>query len=313
MQAVTHNRPFLGIACISLGMFFISLNDMLIKSLAGSYPLHQMVMMRALIAIVLAAAILPFEGGWRALRVADWPLHTLRCVLIVFANSAFYAAIVAMPLATANAIYFVAPLLVTLLSIPILGESVGPRRIAAATVGFLGVLIILWPEVSQATGLGWVAILPLMAAAGYATMSVLTRKLGARAPASVLSFWVQVAFIVTSGVMYAIAGDGRYLDDGTMAESLTFIFRAWVPVQPQDYLQIAALGVLSGLVGYVMSQAYRLAAASTVAPFEYLLMVYALFWGWAVFDEWPGSTVFVGAAVIIGSGLFIVWRERAKS
>lgn len=172
-SAVLH-RPLLGIAFMSFGMFAISLNDMLVKALSGDYPLHEIVLIRSSLGLLIAAAIIPFEGGFGRLRVRQPWLHVTRGGLIVFANSAFYAAIVAMPLATATAIYFVAPLFVTLLAIPVLGERVGPRRIAAVTVGFVGVLVILAPKLNEASGVGWVAILPVLAALGYASMSVLT-------------------------------------------------------------------------------------------------------------------------------------------
>lgn len=308
-----HHRPILGIIFMSVGMFCISLNDMLVKALSGDYPLHQLVLLRACIALLVAAVILRFEGGVKALRVRNPGLHAVRCVLLVVANSAFYAALVAMPLATATAIYFVAPLFVTLLAIPVLGERVGPRRIAAVTIGFLGVLVILWPKLSASSAssdIGWLALLPVVAAAGYATMSVLTRKLGAHAPASVLSFWVQVAFIFTGLAFWAIAGDGRFAEHPDVSASAAFLFRAWVWPAPADIPVIASLGLLSGAIGYAMSQAYRLAAAATIAPFEYLLMLYALFWGWVIFAEWPAPSVFFGASIIIASGVYIVWRER---
>lgn len=310
MHGQTLHRPLLGIMFMSAGMFCISLNDMLVKSLSGGYPLHQLVFARAVIALALTAVIVQFEGGFGALRVRNPMLHVLRCALIVIANSAFYAAIVAMPLATATAIYFVAPLFVTLLAIPVLGEAVGPRRIAAVSMGFMGVLVILWPELGSAQGLGLLALLPVLAAAGYASMSVLTRKLGANAPASVLSFWVQCAFIVSGAVLWALVGDGRYAMGEDVSPSALFLLRAWIWPAPGDWLLIGGLGILSGLVGYAMAQAYRLAAASIIAPFEYLLMIYALFWGWIVFAEWPAPTVFLGAGIIVASGVYIVWRAR---
>ena len=310
MQAVAHHRPILGIFFMSVGMFCISLNDMLVKALSSDYPLHELVLIRASIALAVAAVILRFEGGMAALRVRNPGLHVLRCILLVVANFSFYTALVAMPLATATAIYFVAPLFVTLLAIPILGERVGPRRIGAVVFGFIGVLVILWPKLSASSEIGWIALLPVVAAAGYATMSVLTRKLGANAPASVLSFWVQVAFILTGLTFWAIVGDGRFADHPDISASATFLLRPWVWPAPAYVPVIAALGLLSGAVGYAMSQAYRLAAASTIAPFEYLLMLYALFWGWVVFAEWPAPYVFVGAGIVIASGVYIVWRER---
>lgn len=305
-----HHRPLLAIAFMCGGMLCISVNDMVVKSLSGDYPLHQLIFLRSFVAMSITLVFLAMEGGFSQLRVDQPHLHALRALLIMLANSCFYAALVAMPLAMATAIYFVAPLIVTLLSIPVLGERVGPRRIAAVTVGFCGVLIILGPELRGASGLGWVVVLPLLAAAGYAGMSVLTRKLGARAPASVLSFWIQVAFICTGLTMALIAGDGRFAANPDVSSSAAFLLRAWVWPAPQDWVWFGLLGLIAGIVGYVMSQAYRLAAASTVAPFEYMLLIYALFWGWMIFGEWPPATVFAGAAVVIGSGVYIVWRER---
>lgn len=314
MTAPSASTGRLGIACMIAGMFFISLNDMLIKALSGDYPLHQLVFLRSFIAIFFAVVMLHIEGGWSLLRTGRPALHLLRGVLIVFANSALYAAIVAMPLATANAIYFVAPLFVTLLSIPVLGEHVGARRFVAIGVGFAGVLLMMVPQFGRGGaegGLGWVVILPVLAAAGYASMSVLTRKLGATSRASALAIHIQLAFIVISLLMYLVAGDGRYLPPDA-GDSIRFLLRPWVWPELDDWLPIAGLGVLSGFVGYLMSQAYRLSRASVVAPFEYILLIFSLFWGWTVFGEWPEPVVFAGAAIVIASGIYVFLREGQK-
>ena len=298
-----------GIACMIAGMFLISLNDMLIKAMSGGYPLYQLVFLRSFIGIFFALVILQMEGGWRLLNTGRWGLHVLRCVLIVFANSSLYAAIVAMPLATANAIYFVAPLFVTLLSVPVLGEHVGLRRFMAIAVGFAGVLLMMVPQFGGGEeALGWVVILPVLAAAGYAAMSVLTRKLGSTSRASALAIHIQLAFILVGGVMFFVAGDGRYVTEDT-GDSLRFLLRPWVWPEPGDWPYIGLLGLLSGGVGYLMTQAYRLSRASVVAPFEYILLIFALIWGWTVFGEWPEDVVFYGAAIVIASGVYVFLRE----
>lgn len=303
----------IGIFCMLISMFFVSINDMVIKSMSGDYPLHQLIMLRSAFGIPFAFAILMFEGGPRLLRTGKPGLHILRALLIVFANSCLYAGLVAMPLATANAIYFVAPLIVTLLSIPVLGEQVGKHRFAAVVLGFAGVLLMMAPELMAGEGgLGWVVVLPALAAAGYAGMSVLTRKLGATSRASALSIQIHVAFLLFSGLMYLVAGDGRFVDE-TTNPSLTFLLRAWVWPNPADAWPIMALGLIAGFVGYLITQAYRLSSASVVAPFEYILMIYALFWGWTVFGEWPAPTVFAGAAVVIASGVYVFIREARQA
>lgn len=299
----------LGIACMLGGMLLISVNDMLIKSLSGGYPLHQIVFFRSGIGLFLTLGILKWEGGIKLLRTGHLWLHVLRALLVVVANSAIYAALVVMPLATTNAIYFVAPILVMLLSIPVLGEVVGPRRLIAALIGFLGVLVMILPEMRAGDGgYGLIVLLPLVAAVGYGGMSVLTRKLGATSRASALALHLHVAFLGVSLVMYLVAGDGRYVDAQT-SKSVTFLLRPWVWPQDGDWPALIGLGVMSGIVGYLMSQAYRLAAASVVAPFEYVLLIFALFWGWTVFGEWPEATVFMGAAIVIASGIYVFLRE----
>ena len=310
IAAIPHAR--LGIFCMLAGMLLISVNDMLIKSLSGGYPLHQLVLLRSAVALVFTLALLRFEGGWALLRTDRPWLHLLRALLIVFANTAIYAAIVAMPLATANALYFVAPLFVTLLSVPVLGEHVGPCRFAAIGVGFAGVLLMMAPQLTGGEdALGWVVILPVLAAAGYAGMSVLTRKLGSTSRASALALHLQSAFILVSLGVYLVAGDGRFAD-GTENPSIRFLLRAWVWPDRADMWPIAGLGLIAAVVGYLMTQAYRLSPASVVAPFEYALLIYALFWGWSVFNEWPQPIVFVGAAIVIGSGVYVFLREGQR-
>ena len=310
IAAIPHAR--LGIFCMLAGMLLISVNDMLIKSLSGGYPLHQLVLLRSAVALVFTLALLRFEGGWALLRTDRPWLHLLRALLIVFANTAIYAAIVAMPLATANTLYFVAPLFVTLLSVPVLGEHVGPRRFAAIGVGFAGVLLMMAPQLTGGEdALGWVVILPVLAAAGYAGMSVLTRKLGSTSRASALALHLQSAFILVSLGVYLVAGDGRFAD-GAENPSIRFLLRAWVWPERADMWPIAGLGLIAAVAGYLMTQAYRLSPASVVAPFEYALLIYALFWGWSVFNEWPQPIVFVGAAIVIGSGVYVFLREGQR-
>lgn len=308
-MSVAASSSRIGIFCIIAGMFCISLNDMLIKTLAADYALHQLMLMRSVIALCFSAALLRAEGGFALLHTGRWFLHGLRAVFVLIANSAFFLAIVMMPLATATALYFVAPLFVTLLSIPILGEDVGPRRFAAIFVGFVGVLIIMAPQLgTQDHALGWVAVLPVIAAAFYASMSVLTRVLGQGTKASALAIHIQLSFVLFSTLVYVFAGNGQFYDPEAHA-SLQFLFRPWVWPAGADVWPIVGLGVLSGGIGYLMSQAYRLSSASVVAPFEYVLLIFSLFWGWTIFSEWPQPMVLLGAAIVIASGFYIFLRE----
>ena len=194
----TPDRTTVGIAFVVVAVFFISVNDMLIKQLSGAYPLHEMVFIRSAVGIVFSLAILQFEGGIAMLRTRQPGLHIARGIFIVGANMAFFAALAAMPLADATALFFVAPLFITLLSVPFLGESVGPRRIGAVIVGFIGVLVMLRPGnfVTQAASDQLILLLPIIGALAYACMQILTRRLGAASTASAMAIYIQTTFIV---------------------------------------------------------------------------------------------------------------------
>lgn len=306
------NNPSLGILFILIGIFAISVNDLLIKYLSGGYPLHQLVAIRAGIGLIFTTALLHREGGFRLLRTDTPWLHALRCAMIIGANMTFYAAVVVMPLAQAMALFFVAPLLITLLSIPVLGEKVGPWRLSAVGVGFVGVLVMQQPWAAlDPNGPGRIALLlPVIAAALYASMQVLTRRLGVSSPASALAFYVQSAFLIVSLVFFTITGDGRF--SGTGDAGLDFLLRAWIVPPVSDFWLLGLLGLCSGVIGYAISAAYKLTDAATIAPFEYVGMPLAIFWGWTVFGEWPDINTWIGCALIVGAGAVVFLREQKR-
>lgn len=306
------DRPALGIAFICAGIFAISINDMLIKHLSGAYPLHQIVATRSAIGLIFSLIFVHVSGGFRIL-ITDWhPLHILRGLLVVIANMTFYAAVAVMPLAQATALFFVAPLFITLLSIPFLGERVGPWRIGAVLAGFLGVVVMQQPWAGDPPGVSRVALLlPVLAALMYALMQVLTRKLGVRSRAAAMAVYIQSIFLVVSLGFFAVAGDGRFAD-GVDNDSVQFLLRAWVMPETGDLWTFVGLGVGAGVIGYSLSAAYRMANAATIAPFEYLGLPLAIFWGWAFFSEWPSAAIWAGCALIVGAGLAVFLREQAR-
>lgn len=308
---VEQDRPGLGIALIIAGMTAISLNDVLIKTLSDGYPLHQTVFIRSLAGIAFSLMILQFEGGFRVIRKGSPRLHLARGLLLATANLTFFAAVAVLPLAEATALFFVAPLFVTLLSIPILGEKVGRLRLLAVAVGFLGVLIMQrpWAGPDELSVSRIVLLLPVIAAATYALTNILTRKLGRDCPASVMAIWLQVTLLILSTLMYLVAGDGRFAANTTDA-SLLFLLRAWTWPTGSDIWLFALLGLNSAAIAYCLSAAYRAAEAATIAPFEYVGLPLAVFWGWAIFGTLPTLPVWLGIALIMGAGLFVFLRER---
>lgn len=310
-MATISDRPALGILFICLGVAAISVNDMLIKLLSGGYPLHELVAVRAGVGLIITLSLLQLEGGWRLLRTSTPFLHIARGLLVVLANMTFYAAFSVLPLAQVTALFFVAPLFITLLSIPFLGEKVGPLRLGAVVVGFAGVLIMQQPWKASLETSRIVLLLPVIAAFFYALMQVLTRRLGLTTRASALAVYLQATFLVVAFGFWLVAGDGRYADR-VESEALRFLLRPWVWPEGRDVLVFLALGTLSGFVGYALSAAYRLAAAAVIAPFEYIGLPLAILWGWLIFGEWPGTSVWTGCALIVGAGLFVFLRERQK-
>jgi len=311
--SVALNKPVEGVGFILLGMTAISINDMLIKQLSGGYPLHQMVFIRSAIGIMFSLMLVQVEGGWRILKPRRPGLHVLRGLLIVISNMTFFAALAVMPLGEATALFFAAPLFITLLSIPLLREKVGPLRLGAVVVGFLGVIIMQRPWAgSDAMSVSrLVLLLPVIAALTYALNQLLTRRLGVQARASAMAVYVQGMFIVVSLGFFMVAGDGRFAE-GVHNQSVIFLLRAWVAPQGTDIWLFLGLGLISAIVGYSLSQTYRLADAATVAPFEYIGLPLAIIWGWVIWGELPTAEVWLGTALILASGLFVFFRERVR-
>lgn len=282
-----------------------SVNDVLVKFLSGGYPLYQLIFLRSLVgAVFILVVLVPLTGSYGMLRTARPWAHLARGLCVVFANFCFFLGLAALPLAEAVAIFFVSPLAISVASVVFLGETVGPRRWAAIGVGMLGVVVVLRPgtEAFQPA-----ALLPLAAACGYAALHILTRKIGGTENATSLAFSVQLVFVFVGGVAGLFTADGRY--EVFDHPSLEFLFRAWVWPPATDLGLIALLGLMSALGGFAISEAYRRAEAALVAPFEYSAMPLAVFWGLAVFGEWPDAVTWAGIALILVSGLFFVWRE----
>lgn len=314
MITTAENKSRLAILFILFGILAISVNDMLIKQLSGQYPLHELVFLRSALGLAFSVLLVQMEGGWRILKTRQPVLHALRGLLIVAANMSYFAALAALPLADATALFFAAPLMITLLSVPILGEKVGILRMTAVLVGFCGVILMQrpWAGADTLEASRLVLLLPVFAALMYALNQLMTRKLGVSSKASALSVYIHMSFILVSLGFYLVAGDGRFAV-GTENASVEFLLRAWVLPSGTDWWFIVGMGANAAIIGYCLSQAYRIADAATVAPFEYVGLPLAVFWGWLIFSQLPVWEVWAGIALILGSGLFVFLREQQKA
>ncbi|MCR9109365.1 DMT family transporter [Marivita sp. XM-24bin2] len=301
-----------GILLICIGVFAISINDMMIKRLSGGYPLHQIVFTRTAIGIILSFGILHFEGGLSLLKTDRPVLHILRGLTLVAANMTFFASLAVLPLGLTTALFFVGPLFITLFSFLFLGENVGPLRLGAIVVGFMGVIVMQEPWGGGSDyGPPWLFALPVIAAALYASMAVMTRALGVKSTAAALSIYIQLMFLVVSSLFYLAVGQGQ-VDPGPDQPSLHFLFRAWTWPADQDWPFFIIIGVCNGIIAYCITAAYRMAPSASIAPYEYIGLPLAIFWGWLIFGEWPTPSIWIGCAMILGAGIFVFFRERKK-
>lgn len=300
------SHVLLGIACAIGGSATLSLNDLCIKALSGAYPLHEVILVRGVIGLVfiLGFAWATGQGAiWRSTRPG---FHLGRAMIVMISNATYFLGLAALPLADAAAIGFVAPILLTLLSVVLLGEKVGPHRWGAVVVGLGGVVIMLNPEGEFRPA----ALLILISAFTYATTQIMTRAARATESAATINFYTQAGFIVTSLAMGAWAGDGHMAGSGDA--SLEFLFRPWVWPETADWVYFAGTGVAVAAGGMLMAQAYRMNEAALVAPFEYVSMPLAVLWGLVVFGTFPDARGWLGIVLIVGAGLYTLWRESIR-
>jgi len=308
VQAISGLRPgTLGFLCIIAGMACFSLQDVFIKLLSDRFPLHEIVFARSLVAVALTLVFAHFEGGIGNLKSRHPYINIARALLLVVMNLLYYCALASLPIADAAAIYFIAPILILALSIPVLGERVGPWRWLAIALGLTGVVIMIKPG---GVSFNWLLLLPLGAALCYACTQILTRKIGLADKASTTAMYVQVSFFLLASLFGLVAGDGKF--SGAAHPSVEFLLRAWRWPGADDALLMAGCGLLVAAGGYLLSQAYRVAAASAIAPYEYSALALAVFWGVVIWGDWPDLETAAGIVLIVGSGLLIFYRERVR-
>ncbi len=269
----------------AVGLF--ALMDAGLKLLSAHYPPLQVAAMRG-------GASLPFVLPWvlatvgvRSLFRVRWPLHLLRAVLGITMMATFVFALRTLPLSTAYTIFFIAPLLITALSVPILGEKVGPRRWAAIVVGFLGVLVVLRPTTEGIGSLAGLAV--LLAALGYAVSAITVRVLARTDSSQSIVVWLMVSMAFGAGLL---------------------ALPQWVPIRSEDIWLIAGVGIAGALGQYTITEAFRQGEASLIAPLEYSALLWGVLLDFSLWGVLPDGMTWVGAAIIVLSGLYLLRRER---
>ncbi|GAB4351300.1 MAG: DMT family transporter [Oricola sp.] len=287
-----------GMAACSAGMLIVPLMDAVAKWLAvnegvspGQVTLARFVT-QAMLALPFAVALAGGAGLWPKRPL----LNLVRGAMLATGSLLFFLAVKYMPLADAIAVFFVEPLILTVLSVVFLRETVGWRRVSAVLVGFAGALIVIQPSFSL---FGPVSLLPLGTATMFASYLILNRAAGTRDSAMVM----QVAAGVGGSLVILVA-----IGAGTAAgiDNMTFSF----DYPPAIWGLLLLMGIF-GMVGHhLILLGFRMAPASSLAPFQYLEIVSATAAGLLLFGDFPGPSKWIGVAMIVGAGLYVFWRER---
>jgi drug/metabolite transporter (DMT)-like permease len=230
----------------------------------------------------------------------------MRGVILLVAYTTYYMALPALPLAQAIALFFAAPIIVTILSVPMLGEKVSGQSWAAIALGFVGVLIILQPGTALFNP---AALFSLVSAATYALAMIIARKLGVSEPATVMAFYQNAVYLLGAlliAAFFAVAGI-----DHLGHPSLDFLVRPWARPDNYDLFLMGVCGVIAAVAMSLLTNAYRMADANLVTVFEYTGMFWAPLWGFLFFAEIPRLTTLTGLGLILVAGLISV-RLAAK-
>lgn len=284
----TKRQTLHAVAYMLAAVLLFCLMDAGLKMLSTHYPPFQVSAIRGASSLPLVLAWALWTGGGAAtLFRVRWSLHLLRGVLGVMMMAGFVFALRTLPLSEAYSIFFVAPLMITALSVPFLGERVGPRRWIAIAIGLIGVLVVLRPTGEGVLSLAGLAV--LVAAFGYSVSAITVRIIARTDSTQALMVWLLFFMALGAGALAA---------------------PQWVPIRGEDAWVIAGIGVAGALGQYAITEAFRLGEASLIAPLEYTALLWGVLLDAALWGVLPDGVTWLGAAIIIASGLYLLRRER---
>jgi drug/metabolite transporter (DMT)-like permease len=295
MKTNTSSEVTMGLALMVLSVLFSPLIDIFAKLAIATVPSAEITAARF---AVQALCMLPVVIWRKNLADLSWKqtfYHAIRGAIITVSMISFVATLKYMSVADAIAIFFVEPIILTILSSIFLGEAIGWRRYTACGVGFFGAILIIQPSFQE---VGFVALLPVVSAVCIAISAMMNRALAQREDPWVMQFqmglWGLLFCII---ILYIGEGSGSDVFDPVMPSALAFFY-------------LGGVGVMAAIAGILGVYAYRAAPASTLAPLQYFEIVSATIFAWLVFGDFPDAIKWLGILIIIASGLYIIWRER---
>ncbi len=287
--AAAPQRVLLGILFMMLATSLLPVMNGLVKILSADYPTEQIIWARTASHLVFVLLLFGPGIGWRIFRSVRLKAQIGRSLVLLCSTTCFFSGVKFMPLAEASSVSFASPFIVALLAVPLLGEKLSLVRLAAVAVGFLGVLVVVRPGSEV---FNWASLLIFGSAFFYASYQILTRFVAGHDRPE------------TSVVYSALVG--------TVVMTAVVPFFWTTPHDLADIALLASLGVLGGLGHYCVARSLTYAAASVVTPFHYWQIVGAVTTGYLLFGDLPDVYTWTGAALIVGSGLFIGWRETRE-
>jgi drug/metabolite transporter (DMT)-like permease len=288
------------------GLFLFAIQDNIIKYFSDEHSVLQIVFIRGLIAAALMIYFIKTVKESIPIMSRKPMLIFWRGALGFASYTCYYLAVAAMPLAEVVAITFTMPLFVTVMSALILGEKVGLRRWSAVVIGFIGVLVILSPT-GEFNPLA--VVFAFIAAVTYASQTIITRFLSSYDHPMTIAFNAILVFTLLSGGLSLMMFLGVFSVDSSHP-SLAFFGRDWITPSLFDASLMIAIGFIAAIGFYCLSHAYCTSEASAIAPFEFTYLVWAVVFGYLIWGEVPGPTTLGGVIILVGSSLYIWYRER---
>ena len=301
------NNNTKGIILILVAMLIFAVQDSLMKYIYNYVALYEVYLFRTIVSFTLIIVYLKILKKPIIFKT-HYPLLTFcRVILFFFGFSSFYIALTVMPLATATALFFVTPFLITIFAKFILKDQIGPRRWMAVIVGFIGVYIILDPNFDD---FDYFSLSPILCAFCYSLSMIIIKKTSKKDNVYQQMFQFYIGAMIISIIFYFFIGDGRY--DTVDNPAAQFIFREWFSNLEFSLIYMIILGFTAAAAFLLIFSAYRIASPAVVSPFEYSILVWSTLSGWIFFNEVPKINTMIGMCLIVGGGIYIFIREKAQ-
>lgn len=296
-----------GVSYLVLAMVILSLQNIAVKWIGGDYSVLEIVTIRSLTALPFALLFYRYEGGRGLPATQRHTLEYVRGIFLFLSYTTHMMGLAALTLADIEAIRFSGPLVITSLSVLMLGEKVAPRQWIALLVGFLGVLLIVKPG-SATFNLGSIFI--LLSVLFYALNVMITRKLRTTDSSATMAYYSSLVYLAAAMILSPLAILAGERTDAH--PSIAFLFRSWTLPSLSDWIIIAGLGLVWAAGMYYIARAYSTAQASLLAPFEYISLPINAMWGLLIWHEVPTLTTLAGALLTLASGMYILVQERKQ-